>query len=571
MTSRTAPPLPSDDDLLSQIRFDPAHGKIWLNEQRMLLYHASGMGLLRKELIDSLGSQRARGLMMRFGYHSGWKDAALARKLRPEITTADAFLVGPQLACIKGLVQVEPLELAFDVDAGTFIGRFEWTDSYEAETHLQHYGVAREPVCWTIIGYASGYTTYYMGKTIIFKEEVCAGCGDPHCRIVGKPAEEWADRAEIERLLLPDPIAEELFALRSELRELRETVRATRPDETAFANSVGRSEGFRRASELVRRAADSRASVLLLGETGVGKEVFARGLHTMSPRAKQAFVAVNCGSIPPDLIEAELFGVEKGAYTGATVSRPGKFERADRGTIFLDEVVELSHRAQASLLRVIQEGELERVGGTETRQIDVRIVAATNEDLLEAVKAGRFRADLYYRLNVYPVQIPPLRERTEDIPLLVQHFLSKYHALYNKRTLGVSDRAMKGLLRYTWPGNIRELENLIERGVILTDHNHMIDINALFPTPPEAEHPHSVVDASGRLSAAPGLATSHDEDDALCNALLESSFSLERFEDRLVRVAMEKADGNVSQAARLLDITRAQMAYRLEKRKSVEP
>src|SRR5574337_693883 len=476
-------------------------------------------------------------------------------------------MAGPQLAQIKGLVHVKPLELHFDTDDGSFRGRFEWTDSYEAQEHLQHYGPAREPVCWTLIGYSSGFTTYYMGKTIIFKEEVCAGCGAEHCRILGKPVEEWEDHAELERLLLPDPIAEQLFALSTELHQLKDSIRSSYRDDKPFANSVGRSAGFKRASELIRKAADSRANVLLQGETGVGKEIFARELHARSARANQPFVAVNCASIPHDLIEAELFGVEKGAYTGAAVSRPGKFERADGGTIFLDEVVELSARAQASLLRVIQEGELERVGGTQTKRIDVRIVAATNEDLQEAVQAGKFRADLYYRLNVYPVPIPPLRERREDIQPLVQHFLSKYQTLYDKHTLGISDRALQMLTRYKWPGNVRELENLIERGVILTENNHSIDMEAFFPSLPQPEPANNIVDVTGHLARPILQGDDWDERDQLCEGLLSQDFSLDVLEDRLVRTAMKKAEGNVSQAARLLKITRAQLAYRLEKQK----
>ena len=187
--------------------------------------------------------------------------------------------------------------------------------------------------------------------------------------------------------------------------------------------------------------------MLLLGETGVGKEVIARSLHLRSERAGGPFVALNCAAITAGLIEAELFGVGKGAYTGAQQSRMGRFERAHGGTLFLDEIVELSPRAQASLLRVLQEGELERVGDSQTRHVNVRVIGATHEDLAEAVKQGRFRADLYYRLNVYPVRIPALRDRREDIPLLIEHFLEKRHGAYQKKTLGLSDRALEACLQ----------------------------------------------------------------------------------------------------------------------------
>jgi DNA-binding NtrC family response regulator len=557
------PQLPSNEDLLAQIRFDPDQGTIWLSEQRVMLNHAGVSGALRDELVESMGMQRARALLMRYGYQTGLRDAELARKLRPDLPVEQAFMVGPQLHGIRGLVHVTPLELEFDLARGSYFGRFAWRNSFEAQVYQQHHDISNEPVCWSQLGYASGYTTYFMGRPIIYKEVACAGCGSAHCEIVGKPAEEWEDHAETQRLLLRDSMAEELFALQSQLSELREAVRASEQDTPA--NSVGRSRAFREASQLIRRAAASKANVLLLGETGVGKEVFARGLHAGSPRAEQPFVAVNCACIPPDLIEAELFGVEKGAYTGATVSRPGKFERANRGTIFLDEVVELSARAQASLLRVLQEGELERVGGTHSHKIDVRIVAATNEDLKQAVANGRFRMDLYYRLNVYPVHIPPLRERTEDIPLLTEHFVGKYNTMYGKCILGVSDKAMQALMHYPWPGNIRELENMMERGVILTDSNQMIDVHTLFPTLAEPCGMKTIA-PSGRLHTPPALDTASSPD-TLCEQLLNNEFRLDQFEARLIHTAMARAAGNVTQAARLLGITRPQLAYRLDKLK----
>lgn len=559
--------FPGSSDLLSQIRFESDQGKVWLNEQRMLLIHSSVMGLLRKELIETLGIERAKGFLMRFGYHSGWKDAELVDKIRPDMSKEDAFFVGPQLHCIKGMVNVKPVSLDLDVNSGKFDAEFNWFDSYEADVHMQDFGPADEPICWTLIGYASGYTTYFMGRNIIFKETECAGMGHDHCHIHGRPADEWEDQAELERYLLPDPIADELFGLQSELSELRDNFRSSDQSDDLLFNSVGQSGAFKNVCQMIRRASTSRVTVLLQGETGVGKEVVAKGLHQSSDRADKPFVAVNCACIPPDLIEAELFGVEKGAFTGATQSREGKFERAHGGTIFLDEVVELSPRAQASLLRVLQESEMERVGDTRTRRIDVRVVAAANEDLEQAVSDGKFRADLFFRLNVYPVHIPPLRERTEDIPLLVNHFLKKYHTLYNKQTLSVSDKAMQALMHYKWPGNIRELENMIERGVILTDNNHTIDLDAFFPSLSEPTHPLNSINRQGVLAQeianrSPNTSLSQAD---LCEQLLNDEFSLEEMEEQLIRSAMDRAEGNVSQAARMLGMTRPQLAYRLKK------
>ena len=565
MSSTTQLQLPESKDLISQIQFDSDDGKIWFNEQRMLLIHSAVMGSLRKELIETLGIERTRGFLMRFCYYSGLRDAEMAHKIRPDFTKAEAFMAGPQLHNIKGMVKVTPTELTFDIETGAFHGEFDWQDSYESEVHVNEYGLSEDPTCWTLIGYASGFATYYMGRKIIFKETQCSGCGASHCHIIGKPAEEWEDREELERALLPDPIIEELFALQQQVSTLQESFRTPEEEQDLLFNSVGRSGGFKNVCQLITKASKSKVTVLLLGETGVGKEVVAKGLHASSDRHDGPFVAVNCACIPPDLIEAELFGVEKGAYTGATQSREGKFERANRGTIFLDEVIELSPRAQATLLRVLQESELERVGDSRTRRIDVRVVAATNEDLEEAVKAGRFRADLFYRLNVYPVHIPPLRDRTEDIPLLIDHFLEKYHTLYNKRTLGVTDKALQALTMYKWPGNIRELENMIERGVILTDNNHSIDLESFFPSLAEPTHPLNVINGSGLLDRQETEASVNLTDEHWMDDLLGSEFNLETLEHDLIKRAMNQAGGNVSKAARMLGLTRPALAYRLKK------
>jgi formate hydrogenlyase transcriptional activator len=231
---------------------------------------------------------------------------------------------------------------------------------------------------------------------------------------------------------------------------------------------VGRSSALRQVLQLVEMVAASDATALLLGETGTGKELIARAIHERSQRHRQPFVTVNCAAIPSSLFESELFGHERGAFTGANIQRPGRVELADRGTLFLDEIGDLPLELQPKLLRTLQEHTYERLGSARTKNIDVRLVAATNCDLEQLVEEKRFRSDLYYRLNVFPIRIPPLRERREDIPLLVEHFSRKYARRLNKQIDTIPDSIIPKLQRWSWPGNIRELENLIERSVILS-------------------------------------------------------------------------------------------------------
>jgi len=547
-------------DLTDQIQFQSTEGKIWFGEQRMLLMHLSAMAAFRREVVNSLGIERAKGFFMRLGYQSGIKDAELARKLRPEARDMDIFLAGPQLHSLKGMVKVVPIEIELDQETGEFFGRLEWIDSFEVEICQTELGPMTAPACWSLVGYACAFTSAFMGREIIFRETSCRGCGDEKCIIEGRPAEEWEDAKEFSEYFREDPIMEEVYSLQAQISSLR----ASLEKQEGQYYGIGQSPSYNKVCRMIDKAARGKVSVLLLGETGVGKEVIARSVHLRSERAESPFVAVNCAAIPPDLIEAELFGVEKGAYTGANQSREGRFERAHTGTIFLDEVVELTPRAQASLLRVLQESELERVGDNRTRKVDVRVIAATNESLMQAVEDGRFRADLFYRLNVFPVRIPPLRERIEDLPLQVEHFLKKFHSEYGKRTLGLSDKALEVCVNYRWPGNIRELENVIERGVILTDNNETISQESLFTAIPEpAEHDvrADLVSPSGNVI----IGGEPDAPDHWSNAILQDEVSLDQVETLLMQKAMEQAGQNVSKAARILGLTRPALAYRLKK------
>jgi formate hydrogenlyase transcriptional activator len=239
-------------------------------------------------------------------------------------------------------------------------------------------------------------------------------------------------------------------------------------DQHRFEQVIGKSAALESVFEQVECVAPTDSTVLIQGETGTGKELIARAIHNVSTRCGRSFVKLNCAAIPLDLLESELFGHEKGAFTGAIAQRIGRFEMADKGTLFLDEVGDIPQALQPKLLRVLQEQEFERLGSTHTRQVDVRLVAATNRDLTDMMKQGDFRTDLYYRLNIFPIRIPPLRERREDIPLLVQYFMEKFARRMGKRVETVPKATMQKLVDWPWPGNVRELQNMIERGVILS-------------------------------------------------------------------------------------------------------
>ena len=541
-----------DRDLRARLRFCAETGQIWLHEHRMLLIHAKAQASLRKELIDTLGMDRSRGLLTRMGYSAGMCDFELART---RVGTVEAFMAGPQLHMLEGVVRVSTVALEYDRSAGTFYGEFIWENSWESEWHRNYYGTHSEPVCWSQIGYACAYGSAFMGRPVLYKEVECSGMGANHCRIVGKPLEEWDDAAEYSRFFIGESIADQLIDLQTQVVQLRSVINEK---EKVPSDIVGNSQAFLAAFQLLHQAASSQITVLLLGETGVGKEVFARSLHDQGPRRKESFIAINCAAIPHDLVESELFGVEKGAYTGALTSRPGRFERANDGTLFLDEIGDLPLSAQAKLLRVLQEGEIERLGDHKTRKVNVRLVAATNVDLKLLVKEGKFRSDLYYRLNAFQVNIPPLRERKDDVPLLANRFLDKYSAIYGKKLRGFTDKAMRGLLTYPWPGNIREMMNMVERGVIIAPNGTRIELEYMFPTSGAGLGPEFGLDPNGSLD----MDRPEPRVD-LYEEVLSGNVTLDQAEAKLIEAAVKKSNGNLSAAARMLGLTRPQLAYRL--------
>jgi two-component system response regulator AtoC len=342
-----------------------------------------------------------------------------------------------------------------------------------------------------------------------------------------------------DEILLVLKKAEERERLKKENIRLREEINK----EYSFSNIISKNPKMQEIFTLIKKVCDFKTTVLILGDSGTGKELIARAIHYNSNRKKHPFVAVNCGAIPENLLESELFGHTKGAFTDAVADKIGLFEEADKGTLFLDEIGEMPLALQVKLLRVLQESEIRQIGSGKTRKVDVRVVSATAKDLSEEVESGRFREDLFYRLNVFSINVPPLRDRIEDVPLLAEHFLRKHGERLGKEGVGISTDLMKVLMKYQWPGNVRELENCIERGLILCDSE---EIN-------EDCMPESMHDQLSSESIAGILSD--------CLSIKKADAILER---ELIRKALERTGGNRTHAAKLLEISHRALLYKLK-------
>jgi DNA-binding NtrC family response regulator len=465
-----------DLDHKELLELHPESGVIRFAGQRAILLDAVAMGLLRKYLVENFGLMAARVVLTQFGFAHGWR---MAEALQTEYKWDDDDQwrrAGNRIHTLGGLFGVG----SESKDPLSKEGMMLLT-SYEAEQHLLHFGRAEAPMCWTICGLISGYLSRIAGQEVFVLEDRCQGKGDAGCHLFGRTREEWGD-ARAEELRFYDKsrlsdcldvsihrVTETLKAAERKIKEHRRALVAViQEGDEPILGIVAKSPAMRQVVDLARRVAKVDSTVLITGESGSGKERVARLVHEESTRTAGPFIAVNCGAITETLLESELFGHARGAFTGATHDRPGLFESANGGTLLLDEVGEVSPGMQVKLLRALQEREIRRVGENKNRKVDVRIIAATNRDLALGVVDGNFRQDLYYRLKVVELHVPPLRERRDDILPLARVLLAG-SALWMKRKItGLTPGAADQLLRYAWPGNVRELENVMERAVALS-------------------------------------------------------------------------------------------------------
>jgi DNA-binding NtrC family response regulator len=484
---RDTPPEQKDLHLAELLDFRPDQGVIRLHDQRVVILSAAAMGLLRKELIDTLGVKTAERLALRFGFADGYHDAVNLRERSKWTDPLEGIRASAMLQTLEGIVRVEVRKTDYDAATGRFEEQVVWHDSYVAEQHVHHYGKTESPVCWSLVGYASGFVSACLGKEVYFRETSCAAQGTKHCVAIGRDAESWgadleAIRADFQAATVGHEVERLHEAVSKRLKELdrRERLLERRERElnllrervnrhAAAKHFVAGSRAMQDVLELAARVAPLETTVLIYGESGTGKEFIVRLIHDQSPRAAAPFVSINCAALTETLLESELFGHVRGAFTGAVRDKAGLFEVAGTGTIFLDEIGEIAPTVQAKLLRALQEREIRRVGAERNIKVNARVVAATNRDLRAAVEAGTFREDLYFRLAAFIITVPPLRDRREDIPPLVHQFLIRAAERMKKDVTTVSAEAMSALMNYRWPGNVRELEHAVERAVILAN------------------------------------------------------------------------------------------------------
>jgi DNA-binding NtrC family response regulator len=471
-----------DLNLFRFVEFRTDDGTMFLKDLRMVMIDATSFLRQRSVLIKAVGEEKARKSVMRMGYCEGFFSSLAAQSM---FGPHEGFVVAPQLLSAKGMFRPE-VQFVCE-DPSKFEVRVQFYNSVEAEQYSLYCGLSEIPVCWWAVGFGSGYSSAERGFEIYFKEEACSACGTDHCSAVGRAALGWKDELQEIREDYGFRDFKDVEALWKEMRQNYSLLVGRKGKAAAGALSQGgvairkqtlevlensrfivREETMLEVLDQAICVARLNTPVLIQGETGTGKEFLVNLIHDQSARGRQELVSVNCAALTETLLESELFGHVRGAFTGAVSDKAGLFELAANGTLFLDEIGEMPLTLQAKLLRAIENGEIRRVGSNKTIQAKPRIIAATNRNLQEMSATGRFRKDLYFRLNSFVIQIPPLRERTTSIPAMIQLFLDEVGCAYGKKVSSVCPDAFARLMAYKWPGNVRELKHAIERAVVVT-------------------------------------------------------------------------------------------------------
>jgi DNA-binding NtrC family response regulator/predicted hydrocarbon binding protein len=462
----------TDLNIAELIQFSP--GFVGLQGRRLLIHDLHSLGQFRRDLIESVGLESARRILTRKGLFWGQADCAGMKRLYTWNDTVELLKAVVELVKITGMAYAEVTEVRFQELPVRLEMEVTCADSSEVEQHRLEMGKAADPVCWALAGYLSGYASYCLGKEVYFKELRCQGTEMASCVFKGKDIESWGGELGTGLSFFhAADIQQKIRSLTECIRKQQQTIKINNKQLKSSQKPVlisgveTKSKAFGNVIDFADKVAQFDTTVLITGETGTGKEVIARHIHTMSSRKEYPFVAVNCSALPDSLLENELFGHKAGAFTGAKNSEAGLFEAADKGTIFLDEIGDISLALQVRLLRVLQSKEIRPIGEVHSQKIDFRVISATNRDLDMLVKNGAFREDLLYRLRVLHIMLPSLRERPEDILPLTRHFLELVRKKLKMQTLRIAPETVDALTNYDWPGNVRELENAIEHAAVL--------------------------------------------------------------------------------------------------------
>jgi len=468
----------NDLHLLEIVEFN--EGDINLQGRRLLLHDLHAFIELKKDLLEVLDYEQLRKILYQYGFWWGKADAAAMKRIFKWSSIEELLKAGPRLQALAGLAKSVIKHLAIE----PFHMELLWHESVEVNEQVSQVP-SKDNTCWILCGHASGYASFCLNREIYFVEEQCVSKGDRICLAVGREKEFWGEQFNnhLSNFKLKDirnrveQLSESLRRKASEQNEQRKNSVIKNPTPSPLIQPEIRSTSYMKVLHLAERVAPYDSALLITGETGTGKEVLARYIHSLSNRRNKTFLPINCGALPESLLESELFGHTAGAFTGANRERAGIFEEAAGGTVFLDEIGDISPALQVNLLRVLQEHEIVRIGENRARPIDVRIMAATNRDLHQMILEEKFREDLYYRLAVVEINIPPLRERVEDILPLARHFVKNFANALKMPQLRLDASCLDYLQEYNWPGNIRELENAVERAALLCTNNVILPEN----------------------------------------------------------------------------------------------